>query len=129
MNLYFPDINNEYKIEFAKIINIDIMKNSINEFMEISKFLFNLIRIYSNYTKKCLILITCNFIMENIHHINNTPEFKFNLYDKINEIIIHDSYHYIDTFSDILIENNETIELLHNWLSIIKPYIPTLNEH
>lgn len=128
MNLYFPDINNEYKIEFAKIINIDINRNSINEFMEITKFLFNLIRIYSNYTKKCLILITCNFIMENVHHIINIPEFKFNLYDKINEIIVYDSNCYIDTFSDILIENNENIELLHNWLSIIKPYISTLNE-
>lgn len=70
--------------------------------------------------------------MRNLCHIINTcpmSKFKFSLYDKINEIILYDFHNYIDTFSDILDENGETIELIHYWIGILKPYIATLNEY
>ena len=124
MNLYFSNINNEYKIKFAKNINIDNINNSYDEFIEICEILFEFTKICENYSKQCLALIVCNFFIENLYYVINAPRLKFVLYDKINEIIRHDNNVYID----ILIENGETIELLNYWLSTIKQYIPSLNE-
>jgi len=128
MNLYFSDINTEYKIVFSREINIHNSIYSTNDFCAIAAPLLQLITISSNYMKKSIILILCNFVMQHFYHVIHNPKFKFCLYIKINEIITYDYHNCINTFSDILIESDETIDLIHYWLSILKPYIETLNE-
>lgn len=127
MNLHFNDINNEYKMKFTKNICVNYINNSYSEFIEIGHFLINFSENFKGYIHKYFNLIICNFFIENLYHVINT-NLIFALYDKINEIIRHDKNIYIETFSDILIENDESIELLHNWLNMIKPYIAIFNE-
>lgn len=123
MNLHFPDINSEYTIVFSREINIDNSVYSRSDFCKINTILIQLISISGNYTRKHLILILCNFVMQHFYHVIHYSELKFCLYDKINEILAHDYHNSIDTYTDILIESGETTELIHYWLSISKPFI------
>ena len=127
MKFHFSNIEYDNKIDFEHNISINNIMFSVDEFEQfsnIARLLLDFISFSNNYTKRCLILIACNYMMKNLYYIINTNNIRFALYDKINEILIQNNNIYDNqSFSDILDENDESIDLLHHWLSIIRPYI------
>jgi hypothetical protein len=126
MKLNFPNIECNHKIKFIREFTLynDVIFNSSLRFKGILKLLskFTVISTPTPYIKRYVILIFFNYCVKYFVHLKDS-HLKHDLFKKIREIYRYEKLQNFSYYTSILIEFNETIDLLPYWLHKIHKFL------
>jgi len=126
MKLFFPNIECNHKIKFIREFTLynDAIFNSSMRFKAILKLLskFTVLSKSNQPIKRYIILILFNFSIKYFVHLKDN-NLKYELFKRIREVYKYEKLQKFSYYDNILIEFNETINLLPYWLHNIHKFL------